>query len=280
MTNARDIVGEVFGWIATVISVCFFIAPIVPYIKLIKGKITYKETPGLLLICSFLNCLLWVVYGIKLSKTQLYVTNIIGGLVTLVWFFIFLIFWLNKHALKSTGFIVLSCAVVAGIFCLFYYAVDPKKDEAKITGYVAMVFNVLMYASVGEKIYTVIKTKNHNLIPIFSTIFSFLNGACWFIYGVCGEDIDVIVPNALGIFFAILQGILYYVIKCKYHKDSESKKNGEDNGVEKNDEKNSPEVIKVNTKADVPDSNKKLEIQSDKNSGTRVESERVNVNKS
>ena len=90
---------------------------------------------------------------------------------------------------------------------------------------------------------------------------------------------NVIVPNALGIFFAILQAILYYVIKCKYHKDSDTKKNDEDNAVAKKDEKESPEVLKVNTKSDVPDSTKKLELEGDKNTETKTETERVAVNK-
>ena len=280
MAKAKELVGDIFGWIGTVISVIFFFAPIFPYINLIKGKITYKDTPGVLLICTFINCILWVVYGIKLSKTQVYATNGIGGVITLVWFFIFLVFWLNKHVLKSIGFIALSLAVVAGIFCVFYFAADPKKDEAEITGYVAMVFSVLMYASAGEKIYRVIKTKNHTLIPIFSTVFGLANGACWTIYGICESDIDVLVPNALGIFFAVLQLIVYLVIKYKYHKDSEANKDGENNVDDKKDEKESPEVLKVNTKSNALESDKKLKVEGDKNTGTRIESERVTVNKS
>ena len=213
---------------------------------------------------------------IKLKKTQVYTTNGIGGVVTLVWFFIFIVFWSNKHALKSIGFIVLSLAVSAGIFCLFYFVADPKKDKAVVTGYVAMVFNVLMYASAGEKIYRVIKNKDYTLIPIFSTIFGLVNGICWTIYGICESDVDVLVPNVLGIFFAILQLVVYLVIKYKYHKDE---KDGENNINGKKDEKESPEVIKVNTKSNVPDSNKKLDVEEDKNTGARVESERVNVNK-
>ena len=143
-----------------------------------------------------------------------------------------------------------------------------------------MVFNVLMYASAGEKIYRVIKTKNHNLIPIFSTIFGLVNGICWTIYGICLSDIDVLVPNALGIFFALLQLIVYLVIKYKYHKDGETKKEGEENVDDKKDEKESPDVLKINSKSNVPDSEKKLEVEGDKNAGGRVESERVKVNKS
>ena len=275
MVNAKDLVGDIFGWMGSVISVVFFIAPVVPYYNLIKEKITYKETPGILLICSYINCVLWVVYGIKLSKLQVYTTNSIGGVVTLVWICIFLVFFVKKHVLKSIGFISLVVVVSVGVFLLFYYVVDPKKDEAKITGYVVMVFNILMYASPGEKIYTVIKTKNYNLIPIYSTIAAFVGCICWLTYGICGSDLSVIVPNSLGLFFGILQIIVYLIIRFKYNKNSEIKK--EDNITEKKDDKISAEE---NIKNNVPDSNKKLEVEGEKNAEARIESERITVKKS
>ena len=276
MANTTKLVGDIFGWIGSVISVVFFIVPCVPFYKLIKEKITYKETPGVLLICSVINCIFWVVYGVKLDLTQSFITNAIGAIITTVWICIFLIFWVKKHALKSVGFIVLTLVVFVGIFCVFYYVVPPT-----VTGYCAMVFNVLMYAAPGEKIYTVIKTKNHNLIPIYSTIAAFVNSACWLIYGIAYSDINVIVPNVLGLFFAILQVTLYLIIKYKYHKDAEVKKDGEENVSEKKDDKISAEVnIKENIKANVPDSNKKLEVEGEKTNEARIESERITVNKS
>ena len=281
MVNAKDLVGDIFGWMGSVISVVFFIAPVVPYYHLIKGKLTYKETPGVLLLCSYLNCVLWVVYGIKLNKLQVYSTNSIGGVFTLLWICIFLVFWLNKHVLKSIGFIALVVVVSVGIFLLFYFVADPQKDKAVVTGYVVMVFNILMYAAPGEKIYTVLKTKNHNLIPIYSTIAAFVGCICWLTYGICGSDLSVIVPNSLGLFFGILQIIVYLIIKFKYNKTPEIKKDGEDNISEKKDDKISAEVnIKENIKTNVPESSKKLEVEGEKNTQVRIESERITVNKS
>ena len=279
MGKAKDLAGDIFGWVGSVISVVFFIVPCVPFYNLIKGKITYKETPGVLLICSVVNCILWVVYGVKLSKAQVYSTNGIGGVVTTVWICIFLVFWLKKHALKSFGFIALTVVVFAGIFLLFYYVVDPKKDKAVVTGYCAMVFNILMYAAPGEKIYTVIKTKNHTLIPIWSTIAALVNSACWLIYGIFGSDVNVIVPNALGIFFSVLQIILYLIIKYKYNNGAEPKKDGEDKVSEKK-EKDDKISADDNIKNNVPDSNKKLEVEGGKTNEARIESERITVNKS
>ena len=60
-----DIIGEIFGWVGTVLATIFYLSPIVPFSSLIKNEITYKDTPGALLIMSFFNCILWGVYGLK-----------------------------------------------------------------------------------------------------------------------------------------------------------------------------------------------------------------------
>ena len=234
MGEDSDTVGEVFGWIGSVISIVFFFMPIAQFIDLIKGKITYKDVAGLLLLCTVVNCELWVVYGIKLSKLQVYITNGTGVVVTYVWIIIFLVYFSNKNPLKSTGFVLLALVVIAGIAALFYLVVDSARDEAVITGYVAMVFNVLMYAAPGEKVYRVIKTGNYQLIPIFSTIGALVNSCCWTIYGIYDKDVDILVPNALGLFFAILQIIVYLAVKYKKGKSKENPQEAEN--VEKKPE--------------------------------------------
>ena len=64
MSEEEDLTKDIFGWTGTVISFFFYIAPVVPYLKLIKGEKTLQESPGVLLICSLLNCILWSDYGL------------------------------------------------------------------------------------------------------------------------------------------------------------------------------------------------------------------------
>ena len=78
-----------------------------------------------------------------------------------------------------------------------------------------MIFNVLMYAAPGEKIYRVIKTGDYKLIPIWSTIGAAACSACWLIYGLYVGDIYIIVPNGLGVICSIIQLIVYSIFKKK-----------------------------------------------------------------
>ena len=48
----EDIGGKIFGWTGTVLATIFYIVPIFPYLKLIKGEATIKEVPNLLLFFS------------------------------------------------------------------------------------------------------------------------------------------------------------------------------------------------------------------------------------
>ena len=223
MVEKDDLVGQIFGWIGTVIAIYFFIAPIVPIIQLIKTKITYKELPGLLLIFSLVNCILWADYGLNLELMQVYVCNISGSVITLVWIIIYIIYFSEKKVLKYLLLIFLFIILMSGFAFVFYYIINPQ-----ITGYSAMIFNVLMFAAPGEKIVTVVKTGNYNLIPIFSTLGCFLCSGCSFIYGIYIADINIIVPNSLGLVFAILQAIIYFVYKKKSDNKTSDKDN--DNG--------------------------------------------------
>ena len=202
--------GEIFGWVGTAIAIYFYLAPAVPFIKLVNDHLKVNEVPGILLICSFMNCILWADYGLLDDTFQVYLANGIGGAITLIWITIFLIY-IGKQNLKiALLYIILLIICVGGISYVFYFIID--KD---ITGKVAMIFNILMYAAPGEKIFKVFKTKKYNLIPIFSTIGGFFCSLCWLIFGIYKGDINLIIPNGLGLFFSILQIVVYLIFYCK-----------------------------------------------------------------
>ena len=93
-----------------------------------------------------------------------------------------------------------------------------------------MVFNVMMFISPGQKIVRVIREKNYKLIPIYSTIINILCSSCWLGYGICINLITQIVPNALGLFFSILNtsAWIYFFINKDKKKENEKEENNED----------------------------------------------------
>ena len=86
-----------------------------------------------------------------------------------------------------------------------------------------MIFNVLMYIAPGQKIVRVIKEKNYKLIPIRSTIVSICCSGSWLLFGISINLIPQIVPNALGLFFSIVNTLawIYFYINKDKSKDKE-----------------------------------------------------------
>ena len=207
----EGIVGTIFGWAGTIIATYFYLAPVVPFMQVLTNKLNYKDSPGVLLIMSFMNCILWADYGLVKNDFMVYFANGIGGTITLVWITIYLIFLGKKNLLLAVGY-NFGLIVVVVLIMIIFFIIDYN-----ITGYIAMIFNVLMYAAPGEKIYRVITTKDYKLIPIFSTMGGFACSLCWLMYGIYQKDWKLYVPNALGLAFAILQIVIYliYYLKSK-----------------------------------------------------------------
>lgn len=222
MSEDDDKVGNIFGWVGTAISTFFYITPVVPYLKLIKAEITIKEAPGILLICTFMNCILWENYGLLLDKFLVYFANGLGGAITLVWITIFLIHLAKREFCNAFLYTFTLIAGIVGLSLLCFFVIKEN-----ICGKVAMVFNVLMYAAPGEKIVTVCKTGNYKLIPIWSTIGGTACSACWLMYGIYQQDLNMIIPNALGVFFSILQIIVFIIFKSRYKENSKEGKENE-----------------------------------------------------
>ena len=209
-----QLIGDIFGWVGTALAIYFFLSPAVPYYKLIKGKIKYSDAPGVLLIFSFMCCILWLIYGLLLNKLQIYLANGVGAGITLVFITIFLSYFTKDKIYLTAIFLFLLVIIIGAIsyFCYFliYY---------KYVGYAANVFNVCMYAATGEKIFRVFKTKDYKLMPIFSIIGGFLCSGCWLIYGIFDFEINVVIPNGLGVLFSIIQLIVYFYFYCLMKKE-------------------------------------------------------------
>lgn len=228
---------DIFGWTGTVIATFFYIAPCVPYRKVIRGEIPCSDAPSLLLIMSYLNCILWKVYGLNDPEDpkQVYVANALGEIISIIWIFIYFVFWMNRHFGK--GFLVgLAFLAFATGLDFLSFKVIPNN----VLGKMAMVFNVLMYAAPGEKIVRVIKTQNFTLIPIFSTVLTCICSGCWLAFGIYKNDTNLIIPNALGLTCGVLQLIVYLWLYCKHGgkvPPQPSAKKSADDAVKEDDEK-------------------------------------------
>ena len=64
-----------------------------------------------------------------------------------------------------------------------------------------------MFISPAEKLYTIIRTKNSSMVPIVTTCVQIVCGSCWFVYGSIISKIEILIPNGIAIFIAILNKV-------------------------------------------------------------------------
>ncbi|CAN1234735.1 Bidirectional sugar transporter SWEET1 [Linum perenne] len=67
----------------------------------------------------------------------------------------------------------------------------------------------------------VIKTKSVEFMPFFLSLFVFLCGTSWFIYGLLGRDPFIAVPNGFGCALGLMQLILYFIYRNHDKKKAE-----------------------------------------------------------
>ena len=215
---AKDDLGStIFGWVGNALALYFYIAPIVPFVKVIKGEMTWKQSPGVLLLCSFLNCILWSDYGLITNQFLLYLANGLGGTITLIYITIFLIHVADRKVLLSLFYNFFLICCIVEIYFVFYYLVPFK-----VTGIIANIFNVLMYAAPGEKIYQICKGASYQLIPIWSTIGGTACSTSWMCYGFYQNDYYVVIPNALGVLASIVQIVIFIIYRRKQKNKAQS----------------------------------------------------------
>lgn len=208
-----SLVKDICGWIGSAIAMFFYISPVVPLIKVMKKEININEFPGILLLMSLMNCLLWCVYGIFIHEIPSWLCNGAGAATTLIWLIIYWIYFADCKWVPALVYNVLMINVVAEIFYLCYAVAGEEYFET--VGWIAMVFNILMYAAPGEKIYRVIQTNNHNLIPIFSVIAGVFCSSFWGIFGLIIGKLSMIIPNVLGAVLSVLQIIVWTIYRVK-----------------------------------------------------------------
>ena len=146
---ASDLFMNVIGWIGTGFALFFFIIPITLLYGLIKGTKPLSHIPWMLLMANISNCAIWSAYGYVQfdDKTQVWVCNSAGTLVNVVYLCIFCVYFAKKNVFQSIIYIILVIVVTGGLFFVFY-----EYTSIEVSGKVAMVFNILMFAAPSQKI--------------------------------------------------------------------------------------------------------------------------------
>jgi len=136
------------------------------------------------------------------------------------------LFCSRKKILRFIGVDILYLNFCLQILYIFMWCVG----NVQILMWVAVVFNVLMYAGPLENLKQVCKTGNYNLLPIVTIIITIVNTFCWMVYGIGTGYLQTWLPNTLGLLLGFIEiGLwIYYRKKCGGHwVDPNTPKEGE-----------------------------------------------------
>ena len=204
---------DIFGWAATYLTALFYVSLVTPFIKIFKGHMKYQDAPIFVIYVSYINCILWIIYGSMIFSSQIRICNIIGASSTFILIFIYLSYEIKKYILDS---ILSAIIVVYGTFVLYNYLTVIITDKVNIIGNFCIFAKFCVFISPIQLIYRVIKEKNYILIPIYASFVSFSSGICWVIYGFYIKNIYVILPNMVGIILGITQFYVFFYYKKNY----------------------------------------------------------------
>ncbi|OWM63947.1 hypothetical protein CDL15_Pgr024784 [Punica granatum] len=197
--------------------------------RIIKSK-SVEQFSCMPYAMTVLNCLLYTWYGLPLvTKNNVLISTVngTGAMLEFIYVLVFIIYAPKKEKARILGLLAFVLSVITSVALVSVFAV-PAKCRKLLCGLAAAIVCTIMYASPLSVMRLVIKTKSVEYMPFCLSLFVFMSGTSWFIYGFIGADPFVFVPNGLGCLLGMVQLVLYAIYR---EKGMKSKKAVEDGSI-------------------------------------------------
>ncbi|OMO50617.1 SWEET sugar transporter [Corchorus capsularis] len=129
-----------------------------------------------------------------------------------IYVLIFIFYAPKKEKAKILGLFTCVLTVFSAVALISLFALHGNARKL-FCGLAATIFSIIMYASPLSIMRLVIKTKSVEFMPFFLSLFVFLCGTSWFVYGLLGRDAFVAIPNGFGCGLGAMQLILYFIYR-------------------------------------------------------------------
>ncbi|KAL6618682.1 hypothetical protein ACP70R_033821 [Stipagrostis hirtigluma subsp. patula] len=207
-----DAVRDVVGIIGNFISFGLFLSPAPTFAKILRRRDVEEYAPDPYL-ATFLNCALWVFYGLPaVHPNSILVLTINGAGLAIEVAYLTVYFGYAPRAKRQrllavlAGELVFLAAVAAGVLL----GAQTHEKRSLIVGSLCVFFGTLMYAAPLTIMRQVMETKSVEYMPLTLSLVSFLNGLCWTTYALIRFDIFITIPNGMGTLLSAAQLILYF----------------------------------------------------------------------
>ena len=216
----------IFEWIGNILSMIYFITPLFNIVRMYKCKINPETFPLLLVLSILFNCLFWIIFAVQSPIwISMLITNTVGLLANIIFLFLYLYLYLNREVKPFIGYglFVVNCLIE-----VFYimWSIIPHQRTNDLVGFIAMIINMIMYASPIQNIVSLFRTGKYEFLPILTNVIGFFATLFWLFYGVLTRDGRTLASNGLSFFIVTLQIAFwaYFFIKAIKHALNDSKK--------------------------------------------------------
>ncbi|XP_057440112.1 bidirectional sugar transporter SWEET1-like [Lotus japonicus] len=211
-----DIPRFVFGIFGNASALFLFLAPVITFKRIIINRST-ENFSGIPYVMTLLNCLLSTWYGLPFVSPDnilLSTVNGTGAVIEIVYVLIFITFAPKKEKAKILRLFTFVLLVFSAVIFVSLFALHGNSRKL-FCGFAAAIFSAIMYGSPLSIMRLVIRTKSVEFMPFFLSLFVFLCGTSWSIFGWLGHDPFVAVPNGLGSVLGTMQLTLYFIYRDK-----------------------------------------------------------------
>ncbi|XP_059453425.1 bidirectional sugar transporter SWEET1-like [Corylus avellana] len=204
-----------FGIFGNATAMFLFLAPMITFKRFIWHKST-EQFSGVPYLMTLLSCLLFGWYGLPFVSPHNRLVSTISGstgaAIEFTYVVIFIIYTPKKEKAKILGILtfVLTVFSIVALVSLFALHGDTRK---LFCGIAATIFTIIMYTSPLLIVGTVTRTKSVEFMPFFLSLFVFLSGTSWLIFGLLGHDPFVAVSNGFGCGLGAMQLMLYFIYR-------------------------------------------------------------------
>ncbi|XP_020270795.1 bidirectional sugar transporter SWEET4-like [Asparagus officinalis] len=145
----------------------------------------------------------------------------------LCYLIVYILYSPAKQKLNVILSIVAEVVVVVAFGALLISFVHDEHTRSTIVGILCIVFCIIMYVAPLAAMKLVITTKSVEFMPLYLSVASFLNGACWTVYSLLKFDINILVPNGIGLLLTVVQLVLYAMYYRSTQKILRERKKGD-----------------------------------------------------
>ncbi|WVZ99781.1 hypothetical protein U9M48_045031 [Paspalum notatum var. saurae] len=210
-----EAVSNVVGIIGNFISFGLFLSPL-PTFATILRKRDVEQFAADPYLATFLNCALWVFYGLPLVHPNSILVITINGTglaIEVAYLSIYFAFAPRPRRLRMLGVLAVEVAFLAAVAAGVLLGAHTYEKRSLVVGSICVFFGTLMYASPLTVMRQVITTKSVQYMPFTLSFVSTLNGICWTTYAIMRRDVFIAIPNGMGTLLGLAQLTLYF---CYY----------------------------------------------------------------